>query len=113
MQGVLSVSVRTEGSAAIITVAGEIDVDSSAEVRERLVSCVEKGYTRLVVDCTELDFCDSTGLNAFLAARLRAQEVGGSVHLAGVQPAVLRVFEITGAVQGFTFHGSLADAMAA
>ncbi|WP_026219476.1 anti-sigma factor antagonist [Embleya scabrispora] len=111
MQGGLTVSVSTNGTSAIVTVAGEIDVDSADAVRDRLFECVEQGSTRLVIDCSELDFCDSTGLNAFLGARLRAQAAGGAVHLVGVQPAVARVFEITGAVQGFTFHETLAEAV--
>jgi anti-anti-sigma factor len=111
MQGGLTVSVSTNGTSAIVTVAGEIDVDSATAVRDRLFECVEQGSTKLVIDCSELDFCDSTGLNAFLAGRLRAQAAGGAVHLVGVQPAVARVFEITGAVQGFTFHETLAEAV--
>jgi anti-anti-sigma regulatory factor len=46
-----------------------------------------------------------------LGARLKAEAVGGGVHLAGMQPAVARVFEITGAEAVFTVHESLQAAL--
>ncbi len=65
-----------------------------------------------MVDCSRLDFCDSTGLNVLLGARLKAEEAGGgAVHLAAMQPVVARVFEITGAEAVFTVHATLAEAL--
>lgn len=63
------------------------------------------------MDCSHLDFCDSTGLNVLLGARLKAEAAGGGVHLAGMRPAVSRVFEITGADAVFTVHATLDDAL--
>ena len=70
------------------------------------------GRSRLVLDCTRLEFCDSTGLNVLLGARLKAEAGGGAVHLAGLQPVVARVFEITGAEQVFSLHDTLEAALA-
>jgi anti-anti-sigma factor len=66
----------------------------------------------LVVDCSELEFCDSTGLNVLLGARLKAEAEGGAVHLAGMRPPVARVFEITGAEAVFRVHDTLDAALA-
>jgi anti-anti-sigma factor len=65
-----------------------------------------------VIDCSRLEFCDSTGLNVLLGARLKAEALGGGVHLAGMRPAVARVFEITGAEAVFTVHSTLEAALA-
>ena len=78
----------------------------------RSEDCLAQGYARLVVDCSRLEFCDSTGLNVLLGARLKAEAAGGGVHLAGMQPAVARVFEITGAEAVFTVHDTLEAALA-
>ncbi|CAM5646752.1 hypothetical protein SHIRM173S_03778 [Streptomyces hirsutus] len=77
-----------------------------------LENCLAKGFKRLVIDCSGLEFCDSTGLNVLLGARLKADAAGGGVHLAGMQPVVARVFEITGAEAVFTLHDSLEAALA-
>ena len=104
--GRLLVEVREEGSSAVVTPAGELDHHTADLLREPLEDCLAKGLSRLVVDCSRLEFCDSTGLNVLLGARLKAEAAGGGVHLAGMLPVVARVFEITGADAVFTVHDS-------
>ncbi|MFF5184128.1 STAS domain-containing protein [Streptomyces sp. NPDC000345] len=110
--GRLLVEVRDEGSSAVVTPAGELDHHTADLLREPLEECLSRGLSRLVVDCSRLEFCDSTGLNVLLGARLKAEAAGGGVHLAGMQPVVARVFEITGADAVFVVHDTLAAALA-
>ncbi|MCX5200792.1 STAS domain-containing protein [Streptomyces sp. NBC_00237] len=111
-RGRLQVEVRTEGRNEIVTPAGELDHHTAELLREPLEQALDDGRTRLVIDCSLLEFCDSTGLNVLLGARLKAEAAGGEVHLAGMQPVVARVFEITGAEAVFTVHDTLEDALA-
>ncbi|MCX5397434.1 STAS domain-containing protein [Streptomyces sp. NBC_00102] len=110
-RGRLFVETRTEGSSEVVTPVGELDHHTADLLREPLENAVENGRVRLVVDCSGLEFCDSTGLNVLLGARLRAEEAGGEVHLAGMLPVVARVFEITGAEAVFTVHDTVQDAL--
>ncbi|MFD5282309.1 STAS domain-containing protein [Streptomyces rubrogriseus] len=110
--GRLLVEVREEGPSAVVTPAGELDHHTADLLREPLEECLDKGFNRLVVDCSRLEFCDSTGLNVLLGARLKAEAAGGGVHLVAMQPVVARVFEITGAEAVFTLHDTLAAALA-
>lgn len=107
----LSVAVLRQGQCVILTPAGELDHHTADLLREPLERSVAEGATKLVVDCSRLEFCDSTGLNVLLGARLRAEAVGGRVHLAALTPVVARVFEITGAEAVFTVHDTLAGAL--
>ncbi|MGW1883204.1 STAS domain-containing protein [Streptomyces sp. NPDC001970] len=111
-RGRLRVEVRTEGHSEVVTPAGELDHHTADLLRAPLGEALDQGRTRLVVDCSHLEFCDSTGLNVLLGARLRAEAAGGGVHLAGMLPVVARVFEITGAEAVFTVHDSLGAALA-
>ncbi|MBA4866385.1 STAS domain-containing protein [Streptomyces sp. PSKA54] len=111
-RGRLLVEVREEGPSAVVAPAGELDHHTADLLREPLEGCLADGYTRLVVDCSRLEFCDSTGLNVLLGARLKADAQGGGVHLVGMRPVVARVFEITGADAVFTVHESLDAALA-
>ncbi|MFE7778063.1 STAS domain-containing protein [Streptomyces sp. NPDC057445] len=108
----LRVEVRTEGRSEVVTPAGELDHHTAELLRAPLEKALDQGRTRLVVDCSHLEFCDSTGLNVLLGARLKAEAAGGEVHLAGMLPVVARVFEITGAEAVFTVHESLGAALA-
>ncbi|MFG2141636.1 STAS domain-containing protein [Streptomyces sp. NPDC048650] len=111
-RGRLHVAIRHHGTSAVVTAAGELDHHTADLLRESLEGCVDDGYARLVVDCSPLEFMDSTGLNVLLGARLKAEAAGGGVHLAGMQPVVARVFEITGAEAVFTVHDTLDAALA-
>ncbi|WP_411129513.1 STAS domain-containing protein [Streptomyces sp. x-19] len=111
-RGRLHVEIRHHGASAVVTVAGELDHHTADLLRESLEGCIDDGYARLVVDCSPLEFMDSTGLNVLLGARLKAEAAGGGVHLAGMQSVVARVFEITGAEAVFTVHDSLEAALA-
>ncbi|MET9801515.1 STAS domain-containing protein [Streptomyces sp. NPDC006368] len=110
-QGRLHVGVRTEGRSEIVTPVGELDHHTADLLREPLDTALEQGRSRLVIDCSQLAFCDSTGLNVLLGARLKAEAAGGGVHLAGMQPVVARVFEITGAEAVFAVHDTLEAAL--
>lgn len=111
-RGRLTVEVRHQGVSVVVTPEGELDHHTADLLREPLEQGVEDGYNRLVVDCSRLEFCDSTGLNVLLGARLKAEAAGGGVHLAGMLPVVARVFEITGAEAVFTLHPDLDSALA-
>ncbi len=111
-RGRLRVDVRNEGSSAVVTPAGELDHHTAELLREPLEEAVSQGRARLVVDCAQLEFCDSTGLNVLLGARLKAEAAGGGVHLVAMRPVVARVFQITGAEAVFTVHDSLESALA-
>ncbi|MFF3244442.1 STAS domain-containing protein [Streptomyces sp. NPDC002870] len=110
-RGRLQVEVRTEGHSEVVKPAGELDHHTAELLRVPLDDALEQGRARLVIDCSQLEFCDSTGLNVLLGARLKAEAAGGGVHLAGMLPVVARVFEITGAEAVFSVHDSLEDAL--
>ncbi|MFF1509086.1 STAS domain-containing protein [Streptomyces sp. NPDC058326] len=107
----LRVEVRTVGASAILSPAGELDHHTADLLRSPLDDALDAGRSRLVVDCSGLEFCDSTGLNVLLGARLRADAAGGGVHLVAMRPAVARVFQITGAEAVFTVHETLDTAL--
>ncbi|WP_431950703.1 STAS domain-containing protein [Actinacidiphila sp. bgisy167] len=107
----LHVSVTRHGATAVVAPAGELDHHTADLLREPLDALVEEGFGSLVVDCAHLEFCDSTGLNVLLGTRLKAEAAGGAVHLAGMRPAVAKVFAITGAEAVFIVHDSLDDAL--
>ncbi|MEU0989561.1 MULTISPECIES: STAS domain-containing protein [unclassified Streptomyces] len=111
-RGRLQVEVRTEGGSEVVRPAGELDHHTADLLSVPLDEALAKGRSRLVVDCSELEFCDSTGLNVLLGARLKAEAAGGGVHLAGMLPVVARVLEITGAEAVFTVHDTVEDALA-
>lgn len=79
-RGRLRVEAWSQGRSAVVAPVGELDHHTADLLREPLESCLTEGFTRLVVDCSQLEFCDSTGLNVLLGARLKAEAAGaGSI----------------------------------
>ena len=92
----LELSVDVTADSARISLRGELDVSSSAALRDLIVRLVSEGRTNLVLDCDGLAFVDSTGLGVFVGARARALAANGSVTLDNVRPALARLLSVTG-----------------
>jgi anti-sigma B factor antagonist len=80
-----------------LAVDGEVDVATAGPLRDALTAVLnESGITRLVVDFTKVDFLDSTGISALVAAHRLAQANRTQFLVINCQPQALRVLEITG-----------------
>ncbi|MDH6143506.1 MULTISPECIES: STAS domain-containing protein [Kitasatospora] len=108
----LTVDLRTDSGIVVVTVVGELDYDSVAVLRVQLQEALARRACRVVLNCHGLWFCDSTGLNLLLNIRTEAQAAGVALVLAGLQPVVARVFEITGAASVFDIRTDVRAAVA-
>ncbi|WP_443062695.1 STAS domain-containing protein [Streptomyces sp. NBC_00390] len=106
------VETRQHAGTVVLELSGELDHDTAEPLREALARQVRGGAERVVVDCSRLGFCDSTGLNVLLQARLAAKESGGRIELAGLRPPVARMFDITGARAVFRVYDGVSEALA-
>ncbi|GAA4883904.1 STAS domain-containing protein [Kitasatospora terrestris] len=109
----LAVTVQVHPRVTVVRPEGELDHDTVGPLREALDTALADGARRLVVDCSGLAFCDSTGLNLLLRTRLAVRDRGGAVELAAPGPVVARILEVTGADELFTVHPGMAEALAA
>ncbi|MER5202089.1 STAS domain-containing protein [Streptomyces sp. NPDC002825] len=97
----------------VLTVAGELDMETAGRLQELLAEQFGQGRRRFVLDMSALDFMDSSGLNVLIRAVNKARGTGGDVYLAAPTPAVRRILEITGVTTTIPPHDGLADALAA
>ena len=78
---------------------------------EFLILCKPKVTQKLIVDMTEVQFCDSSGLSALLIADRTMREHGGSVHLVHVHKKVLDLMKISQLDRVFTINSRVEDAL--
>ncbi|MFH8623246.1 STAS domain-containing protein [Streptomyces vietnamensis] len=102
-----------DGRTAVLTVAGELDMETADRLQELLAEQFGQGRRRLVLDLSALDFMDSSGLNVLIRAVNKARESDGDLYLAAPTPAVRRILEITGVMTTIPPHDAVADALAA
>ncbi|MFD9461802.1 STAS domain-containing protein [Streptomyces sp. NPDC060027] len=93
----MSIDVTVYGKGiALITVAGELDVETAPELRNRLADQIRGGHRHLLLDLSAVPFMDSSGINALLKAHDETGRAGGSVCLVSPAPVVRRVLDLTG-----------------
>ncbi|MEV6752408.1 STAS domain-containing protein [Streptomyces sp. NPDC051214] len=93
--GQFSVVATPLGDVTVLAVAGEIDLDTSADVR-RAFAAVAAPRPRVVVDLRRVTFIDSSAINVFIAAHRDLTGAGGWLRLAGPAESVIRTLEIVG-----------------
>ncbi len=74
-----------------LVVGGRLDVRSAADARTALHSAVDDGVGDLVLDLTELDSWDATGLGVIMGAHRRAGRAGRRLVLRGVPAQMQRL----------------------
>ncbi|MEY2242301.1 STAS domain-containing protein [Streptomyces sp. BF23-18] len=92
----LAVYRHDRGKRVLITLAGEIDLESAPLVRTALARCLSDGIRTIDIDLTPVTFCDCTGLNVFLHAAQQTTETGGTLRLHHPPPTLGLILDLTG-----------------
>jgi anti-sigma B factor antagonist len=95
--------------AAVVRVVGEVDLSTIDELKTAVRSCLADS-TAIVLDLSELDFIDSSGLGAFVQLAKEAAAQGASFALTNVGSRTYRLLEITGLAAVFDVRKSGQDA---
>jgi anti-sigma B factor antagonist len=104
---------EVDAETQVIELAGEIDLYTAPEFKERMVELIEDGKKRIVVDLSEATFIDSTTLGVLVGGVKRLRPAGGSLALVCTDQNITKIFEITGLDRVFPIHASRAEALAA
>ncbi|TMV04869.1 STAS domain-containing protein [Ruegeria sediminis] len=107
----MSLSSRVAGTTQVITVgADRIDAAMAIQFKEDMRAETEGGPERVILDLSAVEFIDSSGLGAIVAAM---KQLGGGrrLDLAGLTPVVEKVFRLTRMDTVFTLYPTLDDAL--
>ncbi len=82
---------------ATVALTGELDHYTAPQVRAQLDELLQDpAILHLVLDLEKLNFMDSSGIGVLLG-RLRAlQQRGGTLAVKNMQPAITKLFRLTG-----------------
>src|SRR3954452_13468460 len=97
----------------VLAVSGEVDTYTSARLRDALNEAVESGATDVVLDVSEMEFIDSTGLGVLVGALKKLQERDGKLTLRKPRPTALEVLTIVGLTSHFGIEAEWAAASVA
>lgn len=109
----MSLSSKTSDTEQIVTVnANRIDAAMAIQFKEDMRTETEVGPDRVILDLSAVDFIDSSGLGAIVAA-MKQLDSHRRLDLAGLSPAVDKVFRLTRMDTVFNLFATLEEAMTA
>ncbi len=97
--------------AVVLILDGEFDLAAVPALHEQLEAARGAADRGVVLDCAGVTFVDSSGLRELLRARTTFGADGKALVLASLQPAVVRLFELTGATQAIRTAPTLERAL--
>ena len=98
---------------AVLHLKGELDADTASRLHAVLADLLERPVPRIVVDLSELKFCDSVGLSAFITCKQVIAARGGWLSFAAASPFLTQLMATVGLSRYFAIFPEVDDAIAA
>jgi anti-sigma B factor antagonist len=106
----MNCEIRNEGDAAVVVLSGDVDLESSPQVRAALLECVSARRT-VVVDMMAVTYIDSSGVASLVEAFQSARKSSTRFVLARVSGAAMRVLELARLDKVFKIVDEVADGL--
>ena len=79
----------------VLTPKGRLDITTAWQFRLKLQECISKLSPHVVVNLSQVNFIDSSGLTSLVAGMRDADKLKGSFRICNVHPESKLVFEVT------------------
>ncbi|HEV3270679.1 MAG TPA: STAS domain-containing protein [Candidatus Methylacidiphilales bacterium] len=109
----MQITERTEENIPVVSITGDVDLETSPQLREFLKPKSSKKTPLLVLDFGGVNYIDSSGLATLIEYFQAVQGFKGKLALAALSPRVKNVFEIVRLEQIFSLHPDVASALTA
>lgn len=109
----MQITERTEDNIPIVSISGDIDLESSPKLRAFLKPLSSAKTPKLLLDFGQVTYIDSSGLATLIEYFQAVQGFGGKLALASLSPRVKNVFEIVRLEQIFSLHPDIPSALTA
>ncbi|MFE9656868.1 STAS domain-containing protein [Micromonospora sp. NPDC006431] len=98
---------QRDGGGACLRLAGELDLSTAPQLDAAVDRLAADGHHELLVDLTELTFCDSVGIAALVRGDNHASAEGGWLRITGATGRVARVLQVTGLAELLRYEADL------
>ena len=92
----MDLTTETRGNIVVLSVGGSLDALSAPELADEISAQLRNGMVSLVADLSQLEYTSSAGLRVMLNGVKEARSKGGDLRLAGIQPNVKKVLDLSG-----------------
>ena len=91
----MKISHKQRNDMTIFDIDGDIDINSSPDMREAFEKVVNAKTMKVVVNLSRVSYVDSSGLATLVEMLKKTRSYGGKLRLANLAPKVKSLFEIT------------------
>jgi anti-sigma B factor antagonist len=106
----LTIVPKNEG-VAVAEIVGDLNLLCASDVRTGLAAAVGDGHRRLVVDLSQVNFIDSSGLGALISGLKSARQAGGDLRIASPGEQARVVLKLTTLDRVLRPYDSVEDAL--
>jgi anti-anti-sigma factor len=107
----MDISEERKADAVVLALSGKLDATTAKTFEKKLLTQIDSGERRFVINLAQLDYISSSGLQVFLIAAKRLNSANGKILLCSLQAPVREVFDIAGFSSVFSIYGSDDDAI--
>jgi anti-sigma B factor antagonist len=83
----------------------------SAELKSELLILNSQGYTNIILDLSDTNYCDSSGLSAILVGNRICRNANGAFIICGLSDAIKKLITISQLEQVLTIAATQAEAV--
>lgn len=110
----LTISSTLHESGRVVALDGEIDMATEGRFQEAVTEALTtQPFGRVVLDCSDLRFIDSSGLRVLIRAHKTAKEQQALLVIAAPVPRVMQTLRVTSLDTRIPVFASVAQALAA
>ena len=92
----MEASVEQRDGVVTVHIAGSVDGTTADSLQQVFARELEAGHHQLIADFGAVDYTSSAGLRVLLGTVKRARSGGGDLRLAGPNPDVRKVLDLSG-----------------
>jgi anti-sigma B factor antagonist len=109
----MEISVTRHHPVTVLALKGRLDVLTSKNLKDAVITEIDAGAAHLVLDFSNLEYVSSAGLRVLLEARKILKPKDGTVTLSGVQSFIMTILNSTGFDTLFAIHADVESAIGA
>ena len=107
----MEINVQEQGGISICRIVGDIDVNTSPEVKESFDNLIKEKKEKVVVNLKDVNYVDSSGLATLVEVFKNMRAYDGKLKLTNLSSKVMGLFEITKLNKLFDIFAEEAEAL--
>ncbi len=92
----MNLEITKSADYTLVSVKGRVDTTNANELEKSILELIDGGDTKIIMDCSELNYISSSGLRVFLIVQKRLMSIKGQFRLCSLQPGIKEIFDISG-----------------